>query len=961
MVKKLDDRPAPRPSTSKAPAKAPAPKPAAPKPATSTGVKFSRDELSTGRTSALRKRAMALTGATLVPAGAPDVRALGTRATATPSSTATAGLPADTARRVDASAQAVRDAGANLPPGQRERAMAEELERQSAQFRDDPAAGAALARSLQPELDEISRDLARRVTANDDSQTHETVRALAGAAENLGATAALEMGRSFARAMPDVRDLNQFDDALGDAGANGEATLLLATTQAFRDAGKGEAAGELTGDVASCAHLVDDRFTPVDPNRPDAVAEAQLRVLAATAAPNGGYGADAYAAALWPQYQALQSNPAALKAFADAQGGQLVQLLQGSAYSQGRNVDLALKLAEASGPARLAEVADAYAATLNVALPENIPVAGAMSPASAAAVAFALQRAGKADIAEPFAARAADALDGVTAAAREANDRVGELQGQLNQELAQVGAALTPEQRAAYQAEFWHQHQAELDRAREANAALQAAVTQQLPSLQGLAPNSPEVAEAVANSLKELARDPSQNAFVVSTIESLKTNGAFPAAFAGAERTLVEAYAVSQQARAGELLAGGDAAGAARVLEQVTQFLSTTTFQSQDVRDFVERGLPTIRDFTAAVSAAARPGGDLSGVRAWLEDPAKAAQLDALSGVGGDVGRVLAESVAGMGVAVYLSKAATTPSELDRLVSVVRAGNTGAKVLAFGFNALAKMTNQAVSEALKNGAASLGSLLGRVTPIIGLGLSIFDAVGGVGAAIDNPNIASVGNAIGNSLAAIGGAVALFPGGQGVGLALAIIGKGVGFLAGFIQGARDEQARRDETQRILETIFAQPGGPIAGLPESERRLIAERLAQTHADVGSLAGAAGLSPADVITLAREFPELMDPNFSRLAAVATATGASGAEFVRVLREAKARLGDGFQSWLDATLGPDAAYARDARASQDAQGEATRIVAQTGEDYGTVFQREYERLKREYEAQAVENFLHG
>lgn len=760
--------------------------------------------------------------------------------------------------------------------------------------------------------------------------------------------------------MPDVRDLNQFDDALGDAGTNGEATLLLATTQAFRDAGKDEAAAELTGDVGSLVYLVDDRFTPVDPNRPDAVAEAQLRVLAATASPNGSYGADAYAQALWPQVQALQSAPAALKAFADAQGGQLVQLLQGSAYSQGQNVDLALKLAEASGPARLAEVADAYAATLNVAIPENIPVAGAMSPASAAAVAFALQRAGKADIAEPFAARAADALDGVTAAAREANDRVGELQGQLNQELAQVGAALTPEQRAAYQAEFWRQHRAELDRAREANAALQAAVTRQLPSLQGLAPNSPEVAEAVANSLKELARDPSHNGFVVSTIESLKKNGAFPAAFAGAERTLVEAYAVSQQARAGELLARGDAAGAARVLEQVTQFLGTTTFQSQDVRDFVERGLPTIRDFTAAVSTAVRTG-DLSGVRAWLEDPAKAAQLDALSGVGGDVGRVLAESVAGMGVAVYLSKAATTPSELDRLVSMVRAGNTGAKVLAFGFNALAKMTNQAVSEALKSGAASLGALIGKVTPIIGLGLSIFDAVGGVGAALDNPNIASVGNAIGNSLAAIGGAVALFPGGQGVGLALAIIGKGVGFLAGFIQGARDEQARRDETQRILETIFAQPGGPLAALPESERRLVAERLAQTHADVGALAGAAGLSPADVITLAREFPELMDPNFSRLAAVATATGASGSEFVRVLREAKARLGERFGDWLNTTLGPDAAYAWDARASQDAQGEATRIVAQTGEDYGTVFQREYERLKREYEAQAVENFLNG
>lgn len=959
MVKKLDDRPAPRPSASQTTARTPAPKPAPKKPAASTGVKFSRDELSTGRTSALRARALGMTGATLVPVGAPDVRAsVGARPAA--QSAATAALPPDTGRRVDAAAQAVRDAGANLPPGQRERAMAEELERQSAQFRDDPEAGAALARSLQPELDEISRDLSRRITANDDSQTHETVRALAGAAENLGATAALELGRAFARAIPDVRDLNQFDDALANAGANGEATLLLATTQAFRDAGKGEAAGELMGDVGTCAHLVDDRFTPVDPSRPDAVAEAQLRVLAATASPNGGYGADAYAAALWPQVQALQSDPAALKAFADAQGGQLVELLQGSAYSQGQNVDLALRLAEASGPARLAEVADAYAATLNVALPENGPVAGAMSPASAAAVAFALQRAGKADIAQPFAARAADSLDGVTAAARDANDRVGALQGQLNQELAQVGAALTPDQRAAYQAEFWRQHQPELDQARAANAALQAAVTQQLPSLQGLAPNSPEVAEAVANSLKELARDPSQNAFVVSTIESLKTNGAFPASFAGAERTLVEAYAVSQQARAGELLAQNDAAGAARVLEQVARFLGTTSFQSQDVKDFVEKGLPTIRDFTSAVSTAARTG-DLSSVRAWLEDPAKAAQLDALSGVGGDVGRVLAESVAGMGVAVYLSKAATTPSELDRLVSVVKAGNTGAKVLAFGFNALAKMTNQAVSEALKSGAASLGSLLGRVTPIIGLGLSIFDALGGVGAAIDNPNIASVGNAIGNSLAAIGGAVALFPGGQGVGLALAVIGKGVGFLSNLIQGAHDEQARRDETQRILETLFAQPGGPLAGLPESERRLIAERLAQTRADVGALAAAGGLSPADVITLAREFPELMDPSFSRLAAVARATGASGADFVRLLRDAKARLGERFGDWLDSCLGPDAAYAWDARASQDAQGEATRIVAQTGEDYGTVFQREYARLKAEYEAQAVENFLHG
>lgn len=961
MVKKLDDRPLQRPVPQKPKVSAPAPKAAAKKPV-STGVKFGRDELSTGRTSALRAKALGLTGATLPQTGAPTA-ALPTRSARVATSaapTATAGLPADTARQVEASAQAVRDAGANLPPGQRERAMAEELERQSAQFRGDPAAGAALARTLQPELDAISQDLSRRVTENDDHQTHETVRALAGAAENLGATAALEIGRSFARAIPDVRDLNQFDDALANAGFEGEPTLLLATTQAFMDAGKGRAVGELEGDVRSCAESIDDRFVPVDPNNPDAVAEAQLRVIAATQAPSGASGPDAYANALWPQYEALRGNPAALQAFANSQGDRLADLASSGGYSNGRNIDIALKLAEASGPARLAQVADAYASSVSVAVPELNTVAAEMSPASAAAVANALNRAGKPEIAEAFAARAAQALDGVTAAAREANDRVGELQGQLNQELAQVGAALTPEQRAAYQAEFWRQHQSALDDARTANEALQAAITRQLPTLQGLAANSPDVAQAVAASLKELARDPAQNAFVVSTVENLRTNGAFPASFAGAEQTLVEAYAVSQQARAGQLLTQGDTAGAARVLEQVGTFLSTTTFQSSDVKAFVERGLPTIRDFTAAVSNAALTG-DLSGVRAWLEDPAKAAQLDALSGVGGDIGKALAEVVTGTGVAVYLSKAAVTPSELDRLVGIVKAGNMGAKVLAFGFNALAKWTNTAVSEALKSGAGSLGALLGKVTPIIGLGLSIFDAVGGVGAALDNPNIANVGNAIGNSLSAIGGAVALFPGGQGVGLALAVIGKGVGLLAGLIQGAHDEQARRDETQRILETIFAQPGGPLAGLPESERRTIAERLAQSTADLGALASAGGLSPADVISLAREFPELADASFSRLTAVADVTGARGPAFVQLLRDAKARLGESFGPWLEACLGEEAAIGRDQRASLEAQGAATRAVAQTGEDYVTAYEREYQRLLQEYEASAVDNFLNG
>lgn len=953
MVKKLDDRSAaPRPTSNQQVTRAPAQEAKA-KPAASARAKFVRDELSTGRSSAMRQRALGLTGANLAATGAPSVR--------TSAPAATAGLAADKASQVEASAEAVRQAGANAPAGQRERAMAEELARQSAQYRNDPVAGAALTKALAPELDAIAADLSRRVTANDDSQTHETVRALAQATENLGANAALDIAHAIARAAPDVGDLNQLDDALEGAAFDGAPRLYLAVTQAFNDAGKTRAAAEMEGGLQGVAStFIPGCLAPVDASRPDAAAEAQLRVLAASRAGNAPTVQEAYASALQVQYEALKSNPAALQAFASAQGSKLADLARTAGYSNGRLADIALKVAEASGPATLQAVADAYVSGVSVAAPELNTVAAAVSPAGAKALAFAFARAGKAELAAPFAARAAQALDSVAATAKAANDRVAELQARLNDELAQVGPALTPEQRTAYQAEFWTRHKTELDAARTANRELQQALTTELPALKALAGQSPEVANAVADTLKELARDPSQHDFVVSTIEGLKTSGAFPASFAGAERTIVEAYTVAQQARAGELLTQGDAAGAARVLDELCGFLRTTQFQSADMKEFVAQGLPTITEFAAAVGTAARTG-NLDAVRAWLEDPKKAQQLDALSGKGGDIGKALAEAVTGVGVAVYLSKAAGSPSEVQRIVSVVRAGNYGAKALAFGFNALAKSTNDAVSAALKSGAKSLGGLLGKVTPIVSLGLSVYDAVGGIDAALKNPNIATLGKALGNTVSAIGGAIALFPGGQGVGLALGVIGAAIGILGGIIQGARDEGERRDEIRQVLEKIFAQPGGPLAGLSEDERRVIASRLANTHANLGELQSKGGLSAADLIALAREFPEIEDRNFSRLAAIAEATGTSGAAFVAQLRAAKAKYGEGFAQALEQWFGDEAQYARTARAEADAQGAATRICNQTGEEFSVVFHREYERLKAEYARENAERFLRG
>ncbi|MFT3710387.1 MAG: hypothetical protein QM817_22415 [Archangium sp.] len=497
------------------------------KAAKSPGGSFAKggDSLSTGRGGALRQNAAKLLGSTGLSSNVPLLARNAGGAVKHDFDIKKVGHNFDGAGSLDpavaAAAKNVEKAYASSSdPKARDKAVLDAIKKGAEQFANDPAKAAAYASAIGPTVTKLATDLAAR---KDDKGIKGLLKDLGDVAQKLGPRAALTLGASVARGLPDTKDLYYVDDALKSS------PLALSVLVGLADQGK----------VNSARDLLKSTFGPL---------------LALD--PIGG-----------------------LEALSNAK----------------------------------------------------------FPPELAGPLATAFAKIGEPLLANVFATKALDPLAGATKAADEANAEVVKLQGDLNQELEHVPQA----DRHAYEQLFWKEHQSALDAASKANEALKVEVEKSLPQVKALAAAGNEAAaKQLEKSLAALANDPAQSDFVSSTIEGLKVNGAFPKPFH--EQPLVDAYAAAKQGKANLLLASGDSAGAAKVLDDILGFLDTTQFLTTGIAELKK----PLENFVAVLRT-----GDAKKISSFLTGEGEKDVL-ALSKSSQALGAV----VTGLGIAVTLVK-----------------------------------------------------------------------------------------------------------------------------------------------------------------------------------------------------------------------------------------------------------------------------------------------------------------
>lgn len=551
------------------------------------------------------------------------------------------------------------------------------------------------------------------------------------------------------------------------------------------------------------------------------------------------------------------------------------------------------------------------------------------------------------------------AVTEATSRAAKANDEVAKLQQELDQQLAEVGPALTPKQREDYQAAYWEKHQSALDEQKAANAELQRAVSTNQDRLVELARTNPKAADALSGSLTQLARDPTQAQFVIDTVEGLKTAGALPPGFEKAEKGLVEAMSAATDTLAKQALAQGDTRGAAALLTDLHSFLSTTKFVSSDVTKFIEEGLPALKDFTSAVVTAARTG-NTEALTKYLESEKAKALIDGTK-AGGLMGTLSTVTTA-VGMGVYLSEAANAPNGQQQVLAIMNASAAGAELLAKGFGAIAQATRDATNKALRVGGKALGDLgkvLEKVTPVLSFALSTISAAQSIGAALDDPNLKTVGAAVGDTLAAVGGAIALVPGAQAVGAAIAVVGAGISIVTGLIHGHQQSEARKREQRELLTGIFTEaskdPKSPLYGLTADQVKAAAENLVSTGADLNALATTTRLSPDQIVRLAADFP-IGHTYAGGLDEVARASGLTGRAFMEWLKKVGPEgVDELLYTWAIDRYGD---LATD-EARRQAHDEAMRIFNTQGGNFAEIYEAQLKALTQRKLEEALENLV--
>ncbi len=490
---------------------------------------------------------------------------------------------------------------------------------------------------------------------------------------------------------------------------------------------------------------------------------------------------------------------------------------------------------------------------LSQRLGEGLFALQAIPPEVLDAAALALQKLGRTELAGVLGGLAVVGLADEVSAAQSANDTMAQLTAELNNQLVHVPDAL----KNAYQQEYWARHSEEQQKADAANAALKTALDAQLPTLQALAASNPKIAEALAGALGELARDPAQAQYVSDTIDRLAVGGAFPPGFEKAEKKLVEARSMAAQSLAQGYLARGDSKGASDVLQGTLDFLGGVKFASQEVLEIVAEQLPALRAFTATVTDAVRTG-NFGLIKDYLLDKENA---EALAGIVKS-NPALGNLIAGTGLALFVLNAATATDGTAQVLAILEAGGAAADLLSSGVNTLGKLTSSKALVNLGKDLAKVSEVIGKVAGAIGVVLSALETFKAFGGVLDEPSLKNVTNAVVSTLTTVGGAIALFPGGQVLGPVLLTVALAVTLFTSLFEESPFEKTV-GEIDDILNTVFAKeatnPNSPFAKLSVEERKKLAHDIANSPVQIDQLMREGGLSVAQFIDLALHTPIL------------------------------------------------------------------------------------------------------
>jgi hypothetical protein len=421
-------------------------------------------------------------------------------------------------------------------------------------------------------------------------------------------------------------------------------------------------------------------------------------------------------------------------------------------------------------------------------------------------------------------------------AATEAAAKTGELSEQLHATLEQLGPATTEEERAAMTAEFQKLHEADYTAQGEANRAL----SEQLTALSTTAV-TPGDAQTMVDGLKHLAGDPTYADFVATQSAALvakTTSEPWQSQAAGLAEVAVDVATTKA------LSAGGDPNAVLAAVESANKALSAVALTAnapQAVRQMTEARALLSGLATAATSS--QPGA----MQAYL-----AANADAIKGLadsGSPLEASLGRFTATLGTVRALADVGTylgseqTGSDVERLGALISTSGSAAEVIALGLNQTRGLMHAAAEAGLmsKGAAVTAGAALRdtargltTVAGYLGAGSAVLGTVLDVGAAIENPNVGTVGKAIGSTMAAAG-TVASLVGANTIGGPIAWTGSAISLGAWAYQTAADNAA------------YVREGAALLAPHVGGNQELAEQLMTTHG-LDRLA-AAGVSVEDI----------------------------------------------------------------------------------------------------------------
>jgi hypothetical protein len=452
------------------------------------------------------------------------------------------------------------------------------------------------------------------------------------------------------------------------------------------------------------------------------------------------------------------------------------------------------------------------------------------------------------------------------------------LDAQLQSELAELEGSLTPEQKAAYIAEFQARHEdvytAEAATARE----LEGAIRPNVSTLNAMAAADTTGIRAteVTTAMATLASSPVP-AVAVEWASQVFQDGSPLAQTYQFHRGEIERDVV-QRGLPGTMAqyqaeAGGDPDAALQKMEELYgQFqLSQQLFESPQT---FQEAMQTGRQFLDAMGAARN--GDPSQLRALLTAPG---QLEGLSPFG--------SGIAAAGLAYGMLTIANADDLGEFVKGVANASQAGLELVAGTIGSLSESGRLAriVGQEGAESAARFATFASqRLIPAIGLGLNALSTVESFQALMREGGAGNLVSLIGNATSTLGSAISLFPPAMPVGKLLELAGAVVSFIGGLLTAHERAEAFNQEQQEILAKIFADPAlSPewLVNDPEAQAR-VASRLARSAVNLPELAQTAGLTPDQMFQIANRVASLDNQNLGELLEVMHAAGLQGQGFV-------------------------------------------------------------------------------